>query len=345
MITITDPNSTLTVAQVHELQARAAAYRFDVKLLIDGEATSKMALESTVASMVNGPHTLVIGIAPTHHFTFVKASVDLGLPTGPAVAAAGNQFFRAGDLVNGIDAIAAKAQSLRTASAVIQSQTGVPIVVQQHTTSAGVWWLLGGLALLTVAVAAWIMWRNKRRDEEMAAARVALDLEAAELRSRNLEEREWYDRMAARVQDAPSAVIPLPSAPRVSYAPTLARSVQPVVVSQPTPVVVQNQSNGLDNLLAFELGEMSGRDRGRDRVVEREVVVERDSGSSSSSSWGSDSSSSSTSSSSWSDSSSSSSSWSDSSSSDSSSSSDWGSSSSGGDWGGGSDSGSSGSDW
>jgi uncharacterized membrane protein YgcG len=331
MIQIIDPNATLSADQVRDLQARSASYPFNVSVVIDGQVQSKGALEARVSSMLSGSKALVIGIAPVHRFTYVKGSVDLGLPSGSAIASAGNQFFRSGDLVSGIDAIAARAASMRTASQVFTSQTGVPIIVQQRTTSAGVWWLLGSVSFVVLAVTVYWVIRRRRIARELEAARADLQMEAAEFRGRNLEEQDWHDRMAARVPVA-STVPSTPSmAPRVSYVPRVAAPASPVIVNQPAPVIIGNQSNGFDNLMAFELGEMAGRDRS-DRVVERdrEVVVERDN-SGSSSSWGSDSSSSS------------SSSWgSDSSSS---SSSDWG----GGDSGssGGSDSGSSGggSDW
>jgi hypothetical protein len=326
MITISDPNNVLSAAQTQDLQSRSAAYPFDVHVVIDGLAPSKAALENHVTSLVNGPRTLVIGVAPTHHYTFVKGSVDLGLPSGSAIAAAGNQYFRAGDLVSGIDAIAARAMTLRTTSHIVTSQTGVPIVVQEHHTSAGVWWLLGSAALLVAAVAAYIMWRNRKRQEEHEAIQAELAMEAAELRGRNLDEASWNDRLAASTKATPA----LKHQPMITGYPVASRGVvsqtaAPIIINQPSPIIVQPQSSGLDNLLAYELGAMSNR---QDVVIEREVVVERES-SGSSSSWGGDSSSSSSSDYGSSD--------------DSSSSSDYGSS--GGDSGSWSDSGGGGSEW
>jgi len=268
MIQVHDAYDVLSAAQIHDLEARSAAYPFNVQLVILGPGASKADLQAKVSSMVSEPHLLAIGIAPTHHFTYVKGSVDLGLPSGPDVASAGNRFFRSGDLVSGIDAIAARAMAVRTTSHITQSQTGVPIVIQERHTSAGVWWLLGGVTALVIAVAAYLIWRNRRRQLEHEANEAELAMEAAELRSRNLDEASWNARLAARTSAKPG--IPAPAT--TSYAaPSPLRSVSTqtaVPVTQPT-VIVQSQSSGLDNLLAFELGTMSNRDR----VIEREREV------------------------------------------------------------------------
>lgn len=327
MITINDSGQTLSATQLSALTAKAAAYPFDIHVEIQSQyAISRAAFEHQVAGFVTpGSRLISIGVDPIHHFSFVHSSSSLGVPPGPQVAQAGNVFFKAGNLVDGIDAIAAKANDLRTETHTLQSQTGVPIVIREHHTAAGVWYALGAFVALAAVVVWWFSSRARRREEAAAEAQRELDSEASELRSRNIEEAGWHDSMAGRLKSsrrAPSA--PPASVPgyRATYQPSSYLPAAQPVPLQPAPVIVQQGGglSGVDLLLGYELGRDSGR---APAIVERETVVERES---SGSSWGSDSSSS-----------------------DSSSSSDWSSSSdssSSSDFGGGSDSGSSGgSDW
>jgi len=302
MITISDPGVTLNSTQLEALTAKAVAYPFDIHVEIQTQyALSRAAFEHQVAGFVTpGSRLLSIGVDPLHHYTFVHSSGSLGVPSGPQVAQAGNAFFKAGNLVDGIDAIAAKANDLRvdprlmTAAPqpgrdvrVIQSQTGVPIVIHEHHTAAGVWWALGGVLALSVAVVAWAVWRARRRERLAAEAQEARDLEAAELRSRNIEEAGWHDEMAAKrrsslAPEASPASSRLPVG-RISYETSRYLPSAPPVVVQPSqpPVIVNQQGGGLsgiDLLLGYELGRDSNRPA---PIVEREVVVERDTSSSS----------------------------------------------------------------
>jgi hypothetical protein len=149
VIDIQDQLHTFDEAQLQQLRDRANAYSFDIKVTISDGSHSKPQLEKHVTARVTGRNQVSIGVDPKHHFTFVRGSKDLSLPSGPDMASAGNSFFKRGDLVGGVDAIAARASSLK-ASRVVESQAGTPIVVHEHTTSAGAWWLLGGL---------WADWR------------------------------------------------------------------------------------------------------------------------------------------------------------------------------------------
>jgi uncharacterized membrane protein YgcG len=306
MLTIQDPGNVLSHSQVEALTAKAHAYPFDIHVLIGTGSGSRAAFERDVDQAITpGSRAVSIGVDPTHHFSHVYASASLGLPSGPTVASAGNVFFRHGDLVEGIDAIAAKANDLQVQTRTVTSQTGMPIVIHEHKTAEGVWWALGGLAALVAVVVVWAIWRARRRDAAAAAARADLEMEAAELRSRNIEEQAWHDKLAARRRSEPVAgATPLPVEPtyaRYARAGQAAPSPMPApsyVPQAPQPVIINQvppSSSVLDTMLEVEMIRDLDRDRYRPApVIEREVVVERDT-SSSSSLFGSDDSSSSSS--------------------------------------------------
>lgn len=316
MIDVQDQLHTFDEPQLQHLRDRAHAYGFDLKITISDGSHNKGQLEQHVGERLTGRNQISIGVDPKHHYTYVRGSRDLGLPSGPEVASAGNQFFKNGDLVGGIDAIAARANSLK-ASRVVESQTGAPIVVHEHTTSAGVWWLLGGLGATVLAVVVYLLWRSSKRDAE--ARRLAAELNN-EIGDRQIARAERgaaadFDRRLSATLEPISAFPPPPAPTQRRPAP------QPTIVQAPAPVVVNQGGNDLlTNMLILDA--VTDRHHHHDTIV-HERVIERDT--SSGSSWSS-SSSDSSSSSSW-----------DSGSSSSSSSSDWGG---GGDSGGGG-----GSDW
>jgi len=322
MITIEDPGQTLSPAQRDALTAKAHAYPFDIHVLIGtgsgAISETRASFEQEVAAYVKpGSRMVSIGVEPVKHFTFVRSSAALNVPPGPQVAQAGNAFFKRGNLVDGIDAIAAKANDLRTEpvalaapkpgpdTRVIHSQTGFPIVINEHHTSAGVWWGVGIFVLAAAGVVGWFVWRARKRDRDLAAAQAELELEASDLRARNLEEQAWHDAMAEK--QAPLSVPaggygsyrPSSVARRVSATETLAqrypapsplRASTPVAMpaQAPTPaqvtLVAPNNSN-IDTLLAYELGRESARPYREPVIVEREVVVERERESTSRSFW------------------------------------------------------------
>lgn len=278
MITIEDPGRTLSPAQVDALTAKAHVYPFDIIVQIQTRyPLTRASFENQVAIRVTpGSRIVSIGVDPRQHYTFARSSAALGVPSGPQVAEAGNAFFKAGNLVDGIDAIAAKANELRVEPVapkpfvagpdqkVIQSQTGVPIVVQENHTAAGVWWGLGAFVLATGAVVAYVVWRTRQARQEARKAQEALTSEAAELAARNVEESGWHDAMARthRAGQAAPVSIRTPEPQRTS--PLKARASTPVVVVQPAP------SSGLDLLIGYELGRESSRPA--PVIVEREYV-------------------------------------------------------------------------
>jgi hypothetical protein len=320
VIDVEDKLHTFDDAQLRYLRDRSNAYGFDIKVTISDGTHSKPQLEQHVGDRLTGRNQISIGVDPTHHYTYVRGSSDLGLPSGPAMASAGNPHFKKGDLAAGIDAIAGRANSLK-ASRVVESATGAPIIVHEHTTSAGVWWGLGGLALVVLAVVAWVLWRSSKRDAE--ARRLAAEL-TNEIGDRQIAraERGAVDDFDRRLRTTIEPLVAFPPPPALRQ-----RAPYPQSVPAPAPVIV-NQGGNRDLLTDMLIFDAVTNPHRHDTVV-RERVIERDS---SSSSWGSSSSDSG---------SSSGSSW-DSGSSSSSSSSDWGGGSS--DSSGGSDSGGGGGD-
>lgn len=288
MITIQDPGQTLSPAQRDALTAKAHAYPFDIILEIQTQyAVSRASFEHQVALKVTpGSRIVSIGVDPRQHYTFVRSSAALGVPPGPQVAQAGNAFFKRGNLVDGIDAIAAKANELRVEpqapkpfvagpdQTVIPSQTGVPIVIQENHTSAGVWWGLGAFVLVAGAVVAYVVWRTRQARQEARKAQEALTAEAAELAARNVEEAGWHDAMARthRAGQAAPASIRTKPEPKPAVRPASIRT-EPTSVKRharpspvrapvaPPPVVVidNGRGNGLDVLIGYELGRSSAQ--------------------------------------------------------------------------------------
>jgi hypothetical protein len=325
VIDVEDKLHTFDDAQLQHLRDRSNAYGFDIKVTISDGSHSKPQLEQHVGDRLTGRNQVSIGVDPKHHYTYVRGSADLGLPSGPAMASAGNPFFKKGDMVGGIDAIAGRANSLK-ASRVVESATGAPIIVHEHTTSAGVWWGLGGLAVVVVAGVVWLLWRSSKRDAE--ARRLAAELNN-EIGDRQIAraERSAVDDFDRRLRTTMGPPAAMPSSPpaRLQY------STYPQSVPAPAPVIV-NQGGNRDLLTDMLIFDAVTNPRRHDTVV-RERVIERDS---SSSSWGSSSGDSG---------SSSGSSWDSGSSSGSSSSSDWGGGSSDGGGGGGDSGGGGGDSW
>lgn len=267
MIDIDDELHTFDASQLQQLRDRANAYPFELKVLVSDGSLTKPVFEQHVAARVTGFGQVSIGVDPKHHFTFVRGSKDLGLPSGPDVASAGNPFFRHGDLVGGIDAIAARASSLK-ATRIVQSQTGSPIIVHEHKTSAGVWWLLGGLGVTVVAVVVYLLWRSAKRDAE--ARRLAAELNN-EIGDRQMARAELgaADDFNRRLRSSsrPQAAASIP-APRPSYSP------YPYAVAAPAPApVIINQGGNRDILTDMLLIDAMTDHSRHERVIERERAI------------------------------------------------------------------------
>jgi len=259
MITIDDRDGALAPADQQLLRDKSNAYPFDTKILLWSGASNKAAFQQEVARQVTGPHTVAIGVDVRHHTTFVRGSADLGLPNGDEVAKSGNSYFKHGDLVAGLDAIAARASDLRVTSRTTTSQaSGAPIIVHEHTTSAGVWWLLGGVSCVVLLVAVVVWWQARARDRKRRVLEAELESELADQRIRNHEESSFDARLRAGL---PASYTPYSAAPSV--------------------VVQQSNNDFLTGLLVADA--LNPR---RDTTI----IERSSSGSSSGSSWGSDSS-------------------------------------------------------
>ena len=243
-------------------QAKAAiegsSAHFDVKVFV-GATDSRGALDARLGQMVNSANTLAIGVDPVHHYTFTHFGVGTGIPRDQfqAVAKAGNGEFHAGRWGEGIQSIIASATAVRREAR--EAAPSTVVVQTRETVDHGVpaWpFVLGGLSL---ALAGVLLARHlRRRQRAMESTLDDFRDEAAQLRSRNIEEQAWHDKMAPKAealpsvgrcapQDRPSGVrvipSPLPGPMPVFVAPAPAYNQG----FQPAPVVVSQSSN--DGLL------------------------------------------------------------------------------------------------
>lgn len=302
-VTIKDELGALDASQKQQLQDRFQAYRFDAYVLVGDGTLSKRDFDARVSSYATGEHkTLSIGIDPKHRHTFVRASSDFGLPDGPEVAAAGNGHFKRGDLVGGIDAIAAKAREASAATRVVQGAGG-NIVVHEQKTSAGVWWLLGGVSLAVLIVAGYAWIRARKRDREHRERMAELDLEISDRQLKRLENEEEQDferRLAGASVSRPA--LGIAASERAMTGPQRGRTWDGRAPAHldpfPAPAVHHHhhqQSGGNDLLTGVLIGNALSDHGHSTREVVHERVVERapDPEPASSSSWDSGSSSSS----------------------------------------------------
>lgn len=388
-VTIHDRAGVMTTAQQSSLVANGNRWPFDLHV-VTGAFPNPNVMNTTVDHCVTGPNVVCIGVDPVHHKTVVRAGAAVGLPSDNSIAAAGNSYFRVGDYQGGIEAIASRARELAhtvvntphntvvTTPYIQQPQVQVHIDNPVPTGMTTGWWLfLFGMIALAGIVIYYVVRAvktTKKINEDMNDFRD----EAFEMSSRNLEERDFHEKLKAKMPVTTTKVVTPTTQTVVQTVPVSGQGGQVVIPTAPAGVapsttVVHNHygntgSNSTltgsvmtDVMLAEALTRPSTPVVApAPVVVEREVVREThsDSGSSSSwnnddggnsnsgssSSWGSsDNDSSSGSSSSWdsgsSSSSDSSSSW------DSGSSSSWDSGSSGGGWDGGSSGGGGDSGW
>lgn len=253
-VQIKDAMGVIPTSQADAVRADGPRWPFDLRVMT-GDYPSGRALDSAVHSCVDRPNVVCVGIDPVHHSTYVHFGTGTGVRPSDfeAIAASGNSLFKAGDWQGGIEAIADRAVQSR-------QQAGSVHPSPPPGMDAG-WWIFGTLVAIVALVGIWIAWRSRKRQEELAA-RMNSDMddfreEASEYRSRNLEERDWHDKMGATMRRRPAVPVP-------ASAPT----------AQST-VVVNQQSSGNDLLLGYELGRMtSPAPVIKEREVVREVVRE-----------------------------------------------------------------------
>jgi uncharacterized membrane protein YgcG len=283
---IDDPSGALSPQAKAQIQNATSA--FDVKIVISATDT-RATLDAKVSEMVNSANTLAIGVDPVHHFTFTHFGVGTGIPREryQDVARSGNGEFKQGHWGEGINAIVASAAASRQASA---ATTTIVMPTQQMTVEHPfpVMPMVG--AAIALALGFFLLWRwSRRKTAEVAATLDDFRGEAAQMRSRNIEEQGWHDKMKQnqtaatttpdlRNSATPSAAPSLASAPRgyASIPPAAApvhvhrpRYHSPVVAAPPAPSVYIQQSGGNDLLTGVLIGEALNRPVERERVIER----------------------------------------------------------------------------
>ncbi len=359
-VAIKDNANVMSAGQYTSLLAETSRWPFELRV-VTNTYSSKAALEQAVHQCVNSPNVVCVGLDPTHHGVRVHFGTGTGVRPSDfnLIAAAGNSFFKSNDWLGGIESIADRAlESARSSQVVnvgtqqqpVQVHVDMPRVVhEQEPVSAG-WWIFA-FVMVALVVGAIILAIRSARNASKTVKKVNEDMndfrdEAFEMSSRNMEERDFHEKMKAKgVFNAPANTPALTTA-RPVVTPVAPAHVSTPVTTAPTTVVVQGNNNN-DLLTGVLIGQALNNNPHvvechtvevvRNVEREREVVHTRrddDDNGGSGLSWGSSSSDSNSSS----DSGGSSSDWGSSSSSDSSSSWDSGSS-------GGGDSGGGGSDW
>lgn len=281
---VDDPSNILSASDYASVNGVSSP--LDVKVLVTS-ADSKPGLDMHVHDLVTSANTLAIGIDSVHRYTFTHFGTGTGISRGDyqGVARAGNGEFHAGNWAAGIRAIVNAANAASS-----EGQHGT-VVVQEPTTVVehpAAWpYLLGFGAMAVICLIAW-RWMRRKSVAIEQAAQEARD-ETQEMRTRNIEEQGWHDKMAAKISAAPALAsvppvagprqaasrstrpMPSPAPPRHRPAPSYAPAAVPIIVNQGTN----------DGLLA---GLFIGESMGRPSVVEREVIhesprYERDTGS------------------------------------------------------------------
>jgi hypothetical protein len=277
-ITVHDSAGFVPSGDIEKLRTDANDWPFDVHILAQNVASLDM-LEENAHLAVTGPNVLVIAIDPAHHKTVVRFGNSTGIKPGDydSISAAGNAHFRAHNIAQGFEVILARARASRESVSALSTSTTPVVITNERGLSWSAW--LGIVLLFTgfVTVIVLLYRRSKRNQEAFQAALDENRLETSELRSRNIEEMTMPN--AARPVVFPSTVrtsMPLRSdgsAIPPTYAPTaFAPSPSPIV--QQTTVVQPSNNDGL--LTGILLGESLAQSSRRDRVIEHEVIVERE---------------------------------------------------------------------
>jgi uncharacterized membrane protein YgcG len=367
-VAVHDSAGIIPQSQQDALIAEGSRWPFDLHVLT-GAFPSPAALDTAVHRCITAPNVVCIGIDPVHHKTNIHVGTATGIPASDGLlSSVGNSYFKDKDYQGGIEAIAGRARALATTVVptpihntpvyTVQQPVQVHIDSPASTGMSTGWWLF---LFFMIALAGIVVYYVRRAVK--TAKKVNEDMndfrdEAFEMSSRNMEERDFHEKLKAKITTKQPMAPAAPITNTAPVAPARVVTTAPNTTPGGSTTVVHNHISGSgsgastgDMLLAYELGRISNPTQVvvAPNPVVHEVVRETipaDSGGSSSN-WDTkaDDNDSGGSSSSW-DSGSSDSGSSDSGSSDSgSSSSDWGGGGGDSGGGGGSDSGGGGSDW
>lgn len=280
---INDTAGSLSSSDVQVLQSMRTP--FDVHVTVTS-ADSRLGLEIHTHAEVTSSNTVAIGVDPVHHYTFTHFGTGTGIsPTDyQSIAHAGNGEFHVGRWADGIRAIVNAASAAST-----EGQRG-SVVIQQPTTvvdhEVSPWpFVVGGGVLILVFAFLWHVIRKRQRAVDQSINE--FKDEAQELRSRNIEEQGWHDKMAAqmpvdkatRMAVAASPILPAPPMPAQPPRPAnagsgvgrmeLDRMLARERAAASVPIIVNQSSND-----GFLTGMLMGEEMSRPAVVEREVIRE-----------------------------------------------------------------------
>lgn len=272
-VSVHDNAGVISAPQQSALIAGSARWPFDLHILT-GAFPNPAALDTTVHRCVTGPNVVCIGIDPVHHKTNVHVGTGVGIPSSEfhSIAAAGNSYFKGGDYQGGIEAIAIRAReaahtivnaSVREPVRSVSVQS-VPVPVQVHIDnhnsgmSTG-WWLFAFFMALLLGLGAWIVRRAYKTAKKVNDDMNDFRDEAFEMSSRNMEERDFHEKLKAKLGTEKKPMLPkvaqsAPTSVPVSSKPTIIRNRTTVEAFYNTPSVSPSTT---DVLLAYELGRVS----------------------------------------------------------------------------------------
>jgi hypothetical protein len=288
-----DASSILTSDDLSQLRQEFVTWPIDIRVLVE-RAGDLQTLQRDAHDAVVTPNVVVIAIDPSAGRVVTRFGRNTGIRSGDfdAISKAGNASFHNHAWRQGIEAIAARAQASATPQVVqvpvqVPMQvpaTNQPVIVQvpvaappvQHGMSGGDIFLT---LLLVGGCAGLVFWLFRRARKEREDFQNALDenrLETAELRSRNVESMTMpEDPAPVRTAPTPRRAPPAPSGTvAASYHQDARRPVPP-----PAPVNIYNSTSGYGPPArsdGFVEGMLMGELLSQPRVVERDVIVERE---------------------------------------------------------------------
>lgn len=303
-VSVYDHVGVLTQAEQGSLIANGSRWPFDLHVLI-GTYPNPAALNSAVHNCVNSPNVVCIGLDPSHHKTNVHFGTAVGVPASEyaSIVSAGNSYFRDANYQGGIEAIATRTRTVAhsVSSPVTYNQDVTHTVIQQpvqvHVDSTGTsagWWFFSFFMLLIVGACIWAVSKSRKTVQKINSDMNDFRDEAFEMSSRNMEERDWHEKMKAKqtVDQHPmmptKTVASLPAPSKQVIVQPVVQSVQSVVAAPVTPstTVIHNHISGggsgysgsgvTDVLLGYELGRITAPTPVYNPpvVIEREVIRE-----------------------------------------------------------------------
>ncbi len=268
----------LSGADIAQLQNDAQGWPFDVKLLVE-RVDSVSTLGRDAHNLVTNPNVMVLAIDPSGR-VLTRFGKGTGVKTGDfdSISKAGNEHFHNHKWVQGVELVVARAQASAQAT-VSMSQSATPVTIEHtHGMSGGTVFLIillfGGMTALVI----WLVRRSRKQGEEFKSALDANRMETAELVSRNVDSMTESDQMQD-FERRLRASQPARPAPVSRPTPAYRGPTPPPVYAPPAPapVIINNQQPSRTDD-GFVEGMLLGQALSQPRVVEREVIVERDSG-------------------------------------------------------------------